>query len=747
MPGCRVPAVLVVLALAAAAWTVPAGGAPGRFLPGAFVPPSPPLDLLPVPKDVQWGSGEFAITPSTRIIVGSEAADEDLFAARELNEALRERTGTALDVVRAREIADPTGHIVLGERGSNPHLQSAGPTPLPRPARPEEYLLRVTPAGIVVLGADRRGTFDGVQTLRQLLRPIPDGPGRPPGATLAVARAVTVRDWPDHMVRAVHLLLDGASVEFHAALIDRILAPYKFNTVLLEAEDIQWESGRPFWRPDPRGATKVQIQHLLEVARQHHIQVIPLIATLGHSEWVFAGLQDEALCAQVAYVPAQVREEGKTQVTCDRARGVYPAVYDPVRTVTIDGTATTLNDALIFPILREAVQLFRPVYLHLGHDEVRGPSGSRYDMDLYLQDIITLSQFLRASGVRPMVWGDVLWDRRTEAAAEPLFRELPRDLVIVPWKYEDVSEYPEVAYFRNAGFPVLGATWYRLYNTYRFSRAAKAADAMGMIRTTWTGRFQSRAALTRAYQQLYTYLSAAAYFWTSDRPAPDRAPTEAELARRFAESWRVSTRASGAIPGTLVDLGGAATARHIDDDGTGWLGKGPEYDLRAVGTGRQRFGGVLFEILDPRLNNRKSVVMLRGERDVAADLPRRVTIPWRGQAGCLVFLHTALDRAVGFGDIIGRYTVTLAGGRRDAIDLRYGREIAAWLWDAERGLASIEQDVAWSGTTRAGNDVQLQMLRWKNPQPDEMVESIELASAGGRASPVVFAITALERCP
>lgn len=743
MPGCRFLTVLALLALAAAAWNIPVDGATGRSVPDAFVPPSPPVDLLPVPKDVQWGSGEFAVTSSTRIIVSSEPTEEDLFASRELNEELRARYGAALEVVRDRDIADPTGHIVLGEWGSNAHLERVGPTPMPRPTRPEEYLLRVTPAGIVVLGADRRGTFDGVQTLRQLLRPA----GQRPGATLAVARAVTVRDWPDHLVRAVHLLADGAAVEFHAAVIDRILAPYKFNTLLVEAEDVQWESGRPFWRPDPRGATKVQIQQLLEVARQHHIQVIPLIATLGHSEWVFAGLRDEALCAQVAYVPAHVREEGKTQVTCDHTRGVYPAVYDPVRIVTIDGAPTTLNDALIFPILREAVQLFRPTYLHLGHDEVRGPSGLRYDMDLYLQDIITLSRFLRASGVRSMVWGDVLWERRTEAAAEPLFRELPRDLAIVPWKYEDVRDYPEVAYFRQAGFPVLGATWYRLYNNYRFSRAAKAADAMGMVRTTWTGHFQGRAALTRAYQQLYTYLSAAAYFWTSDRPEPDRAPKEAELARRFAESWRVGAPPSGPIPGTLVDLAGAATARHIDDDGTGWLGKGAEYDLRAVGTGRQRFGGVLFEILDPRQNNRKSIVMLRGERDVSAALPQRVTIPWRGQAGCLVFLHTALDRATSFGDVVGRYTVTLAGGRRDAVDLRYGQEIGSWLWDAERGLASIEQDVAWSGSTRAGNDVHLQMLRWKNPQPQEAVESIEMASAGGRASPVVFAITALERCP
>src|SRR5207247_1605695 len=191
----------------------------------------------------------------------------------------------------------------------------------------------------VVAGLDRPGTFYAVQTLRQLLRPVPSPAGHQSGPVAAV-RVVTIRDKPDHAVRAVDVLLDASSGEFHSQLIDRILAPYKFNTLIVEAEDVQWERGRALLSPDASGARKAQ-------------------------------------------------------VTCDRARGVYPAVYDPERTITVNGTATTLNEALIFPILKEAIDLFRPAYLHLGHDEVRGPSGLRYDMELYLRDIVTLSRFLR----------------------------------------------------------------------------------------------------------------------------------------------------------------------------------------------------------------------------------------------------------------------------------------------------------------------------------------------------------------
>src|SRR2546422_5554055 len=339
---------------------------------------------------------------------------------------------------------------------------------------PEGYVLQVSGRQILVAGSARPGTFYAVQTLRQLLRRVPSVSGHQSGPVAAV-RVVTIRDKPDHAIRAVHVLLDASSGEFHSKLIDRILAPYKFNTLIVEAEDVQWESGRALWSPDPRGATKAQVQELLEVARQHHVQVIPLISTLGHSEWVFAGLRDEALCAEVAYIPKQLREQGRPQVTCDRARGVYPAVYDPERTITVNGTATTLNEALIFPVLKEAIGLFRPAYLHLGHDEVRGPSGLRYDMELYLRDIVTLSRFLRSAGVRPMVWGDVLWERRTGARAEPPFSELPPGLLIVPREYEGIPGDSGGSFFPPAGLSGPGAAGDRPYNNHLVSRSAQKA--------------------------------------------------------------------------------------------------------------------------------------------------------------------------------------------------------------------------------------------------------------------------------
>jgi hypothetical protein len=718
---------LLILCLAATS-------AAGPALPDAFVARAPD-DLWPVPRQVRWGRGRVILTPRTPIVVADAATPEDLFAARELNEELTARFGIALPVVRASRAGGASGLVAIGEPWLNPAaarlLLAAGLGVTADSPGPQGYVLHAGPRGVVVAGSDRRGTFYGVQTLRQLLRPAGEGIAVP---------AVTIRDWPAHRVRAVHILLDAASEDVHGALVDRILAPFKFTTIVAEAQHVQWESGRPLWAPDPRGATKAQVRRLVEVARQHHLEVIPLVATLGHSEWVFAGLRDVAVCRQIAYLPPAL-EASRSQLTCDRTRGIYPSVYDPRRPLTADGTST-VTEVLVLPVLAEAVELFRPARVHIGHDEVRGPGGVSMDLDLYLQDVASLDGFLRRRGVQTMLWGDVLYERRTEAASLEAYRALPRDLVVVPWKYEDAAAYPEVDHFRREGFPVMGATWYRLRNTVEFSRAAYAAAAEGMIRTTWTGQFQNRDALTRAYRQLYTYLTAANYFWNPFAPDPATVQ-EAALARRFADAW-APRPVPAAIPGRPIDLSAVATRRHVDDDGTGWVGKGPEVDLRALPVGRQRLAGVLFEILDPRRG--PSVVMLRGERDVAAALPEQVTVPVGVGAACLVVLHAALDSAP-FGEVVGRYTVHRVGAPPVEIPLRYGREISSWLVDPDRGVASVEQQVAWTGRTRGGVEALLQMWWWRNPDPGRAVRAVTFASAGGRASPVVFALTALEGCP
>ncbi|MBI4279341.1 MAG: hypothetical protein HY660_12880 [Armatimonadetes bacterium] len=723
-------------------WPVASAPLSHETVANAHVPPPPPAHILPLPKQVAWLPQPFLITPQTIIVVGDSAAAEDLYAARDLNEELTERFGGPRPVRRAREVSSPRGHILIGEPALNAwvHRMAAreGLNVTAGAPGPEGYALLVAPEAVVVAGRDRRGTYYGVQTLRQLL--YRDQRGR------TAARGARIRDWPDHRFRGVHILLDDYSDVLHVRLIERVLARFKINHVIAEAEYVQWESGRAVWKPDARGATKEQVRRVLRAARARHIEVTPLIQTLGHSEWVFQGLRSAELRRDLTYIPRRLREEaartGKAPVISE------PSIYDPTKRITVDGRTATLYDLLIFPILEEALALFRPRAVHIGHDEVR-LSGMRYDLDLYLDDVAALHRFLRARGAGVMMWGDVLDERREELKREPRYRGLSRDITVVDWKYEDQVRYPSLQYLRAEGFPVIGATWHRIFNNAAFSHDAKRVGAAGMLRTTWTGYFGNRGVLERQFAQIYTYLAAADFFWNARPPAAAALPSHADLAARFVDAWR-GPGARAAVPGTLVDLSAVATRSHLDENGEGWLGKGREYDLRALGSGRQRLRGVLFRILDGRAGAR-SVVMLKGERDAAAALPPRVRIAVGRRAAQIVFLHATLDAPggwpqAGFGERVGQYVVHYDDGTSAAINLEYGLNIAQWLGDPE-GIASIHQEVAWMGKTVAGNEVRLGVLRWTNPAPGKAVAAIEAISTGGRASPVLLAVTLLEAVP
>ncbi|HEV8338480.1 MAG TPA: beta-N-acetylhexosaminidase [bacterium] len=691
----------------------PAGGA-ATAVPDAWIPPSGPPVVIPQPQYLRWLDGAFAIGEGTRIVVGDDAAPEDLYAARDLNEELRARIGRTLPVVKAAAVSEPRDVIVLGEPGLNRWAESLTARERvrvsPSDPGPEGYVLKVTPAYVLAAGSDRRGTYYAVQTLRQLL-------SRSAGATTGTSAAgwalqgAEVRDWPAHRVRAVHILLDNASDEFHVALIDRIFSKFKINTIVAESEYVRWESARTIWHPN--GATKQEVAVLLRAAREHHTDVIPLIQTLGHAEWLYTNNQNLDL---LEIPPEQ-----------SNARYVYnplnPRVYE-----------------VLLPILDEAARLFQPRSLHIGHDEVRNvvpfpwsAEGKRLGFgELFVRDTLKLYEFLKARGVGTMMWGDVLL---TNEFAREIDR-LPRDIIMVDWQYQEASRYPSLARFAQWGFPTIAATWWKPKNITGFAQEGERQRVLGMLRTTWTGHFQNRAVLERQYHQIYTYLTAAESFWNPKAAAGE---PRYEPAARFRQEWRGGALETAPVAGFLVDLRGAATRSHIDADGRGWIGKGREYDLRALAPGRRRLGGILFDILDPAKNGGKSVVLLKGIREELRGLPARARVPVGRRAAIVAILHATPFPAARFGEEIGSYTVRYEDGSHEAIPILYRRNVGSWLEEP----ISIDQEIAWSGRTVSGLDVRLSLLRWSNPHPEKVITAFECASRGTDAAPSIFAVTLL----
>lgn len=147
-----------------------------------------PKALLPHPRDIQYGSGQFLIR-GTSVRFASHASAEDQFAAQTLAGCLSARAGFRVPV---SESGAAGRSILLKRAGAIDALPLYGEQP--GPDSRESYRLQVTADGAEIDAPSSAGEFYGVQTLCQLTE------GR--GESAAVPE-VRIHDWPALPYRGV----------------------------------------------------------------------------------------------------------------------------------------------------------------------------------------------------------------------------------------------------------------------------------------------------------------------------------------------------------------------------------------------------------------------------------------------------------------------------------------------------------------------------------------------------------------
>ena len=665
-----------------------------------------PPEIVPVPQRADFPPGLLPLDGLRIVVAGEHPLLET--AAEVIRQEAMDRFGVELPVVSAAEGGAPVAQDEGSGTPAGAWVLLVGT--LDRPAvaarargadlvveRPEGYGLYVDADGAFVAGADPAGAFWGVQTLRQLLVRGPQGPA---------LRFARVADWPAFAFRGAMIYLDAFSQGVNDRLIP-MLAAYKFNHVLVMANYVKWDATREIWHP--LGATKEEARRVADLARRYGLEPIPLIELLGHAQWLFYG--------------------GANRDLLHDPECPEPFAYDPLNPRTYE---------VVLPVLDEAIEIFRPRYVHIGHDEVRNvcrfPATEQARAigfnRIFVDDVLRLYHHLRSRGVGTMMWQDVAF---SEATREEV-GELPKDIVFTDWHYQPGEDFPSVRQIREAGFEVIGATWYRPSNAESFARSALRDGAIGMLQTRWTGYFGNPTVLDGSAEQAVAYIRAAASFWNPQSPIPEEV-----AARRYHDAW--ATAPYRPIRGKLVELGPWATRALVDPDGTGWVGKGPDYDLsglvEATGDdGVVRLGPYSFHIT--------GAVMTRTERGIARDLPASVTIPIEAREAALAVLHAAGWGAPAPGQVVGAYTITYQDGTEHRVTLRYGKEIAAW---TDLPLQSLRRYPAWRGTTRGGMGVALDALLIENPYPDRVIRSFTVQSESRWTSPAVVGLTLLDQLP
>ncbi len=669
--------------------------------------------ILPRPLQAQWDPGAFRFGPGTVIL--AEGARGERPAQRpeaELLQAdLKARFGLSPEIVTALPAASDAQVISL-----------SGAPDASAPPGEEAYRLRVLPRRIDLAARSPRGRLYGVETLRQMLARDDRGP---------FARCGVVTDAPALAWRGWHMSLPrAADLPACKRLVD-VLALLKYNTLVWEVDgDLQYSTHPDLARES--ALTKAQLRELVDYCKLRRFEVIPQLATFSHFDYILRRPPYQALAESPR--PTQGGHEALyNYCPCN------PEVY-----------------RLVFDLMGEITEIFQPRYFHIGHDEAssddigtcprcRGQEPWR----LFAADVIKLDGWIKQHGMRTVMWGDQLLAQDNgglpldTAKATDL---LPKDILIFDWHYEPNHAYDRtLTYFRQHGFQVVGCPWYEPVNAYAYALAARRVGALGYCGTTWEG---VPGTALRMPHLPTAWVVGAEGAW-----GPGFVPLSAlpyQPVAEFNRLWRLGERE---LPRRFrcLDLAGFCNERTVDTDrGDGWMGEGPQYDLRALPGGIQWVGGVPFRLAEGATAGARTCLMLADATTRPGLYPEAIyEIPVGRRTPALYFLHTCSVPptrqrqlyAEHNPTLLGAYVVTYQDGRQEKIPLRYLANIHDW--NGQRGPAQALG--VWEGKTAGGALVSLGAVEWRNPRPEEPIRSLDFTSALSSARPVLLALTAAER--
>ncbi len=519
------------------------------------------IRLLPRPQETRWQSGAYALEGSLAV---------DARALGPLGTALEEMAQDARS--GGRQISVASAAPQSPEAPLSIQCGSAPPAPELEDGV-EAYTLVIGPQGLRLTANSAHGLYNAIQTLRQIMTQT-EGP----------LPCVSIRDWPALSLRGIHVDLKGgmAPASYWQEALS-LLGHYKINAVLVEYED-----KFPFERHQelvgPGALTRPELDALLQSADAHFIQVVPLVQTIGHVEYIMRRPQYKSL-----------RESGRLSQLCPQEEASIPLIKEILDEV-MDAHPNT--------------DLF-----HLGADEAwllgdcpkcRKVAENQGKLALFLGYLNQVIAQVSERGYRPVIWDDMIqrnlqgdslrllpenvilcnWSYGPTEERLPIFyyggpeghirfrwaskqwlqrdpgvlpphvqwlEDAPEDVIAFARKYWDRGEYPLygsslpwVRFFQDHGRAVIGASaakgasgfdafspdfGTRMGNVMAWAKTSQAEHAEGVISTAWS-RYNTLTVPCEPFEMgWYTYLASAAFYW--EATDPDREAFDAQFSAAF----------------------------------------------------------------------------------------------------------------------------------------------------------------------------------------------------------------------
>ncbi len=317
------------------------------------------ISVIPAPRTMVRGAGEFAVTQATRIVAANDASRA---VAKQLAGYLAPATGLKLGV----SVGQPAdGTIAIDAACGAPAVAKLGA---------EGYAITVTPKRIMIRAKASNGAFYAVQTLRQLLPAAVFSPTKVATVKWTVP-AVTIADTPRFGWRG--MMLDSSRHFQNADSIKRFidqLATHKLNVFhwhLVDSHGWRLEIKKyprlttvgGFRHQPPIGRhggfyTQDEIRDIVKYASARFVTIVPEIEMPGHSR-----------AATAAYPYLACQNNGKEVgwffgYPCPAKR--FPkAEGNNEFCAGKETTFTFLQD-----VLTEVFELFPSTFIHVGGDEV-----------------------------------------------------------------------------------------------------------------------------------------------------------------------------------------------------------------------------------------------------------------------------------------------------------------------------------------------------------------------------------------
>jgi hypothetical protein len=398
--------------------------------------------LLPAPRKLARGKGGFHLRPESPIVLPEDAGENDFFAARALQAAIRERAGFSPPIETHARTNDLGSRIELLRRGS----------------LGDGYRLSASEERVRAEGDGGPGLRYAVETITQLL----SGNGRR-------LPACEIEDGPDLAKRGLLLDISRGKVPTLPTLkgIVDFMVGLKLNLLMLYTEHVFRFRRHPLIGKDASPMCAWELRELDEYARERHVELVPTLQSLGHMQ-------------QILKYPRY-----RKLAESEKRWSISPALEETYR--------------LLDDLYSEYLGNFRSPWFNANCDEPvdlgkglsRGRAESEGLSSVYASHVARVQDLAAKHGKRTMIWADFLFEHREVL---PL---LPKGLLLIDWWYEANHDFDRVRFLRENGIPFMAAAgtsgWNTLFprvenalaNIRGYAEAAKRHGAEGLLVTEW----------------------------------------------------------------------------------------------------------------------------------------------------------------------------------------------------------------------------------------------------------------------